>query len=133
MQAVERSGGTASGIEIDMVRATAAQCECADAMHPDAVWPTADVILMNPPFSLWQQFTERALTKGTLAVVVLLRLGALAGQKRRGWWRAASGHLGITVHVLSKRPSFTGKGTDGADYAWVELSRDKKRSGVTWV
>ena len=123
MRAVERLDRQAFGIELDQVRADAAGCVCADAFERD--WAECGVILMNPPFRLWQPFVQKAKEHGGVGgIVVLLRLGALAGQKRQPWWRAARASWGVTVHVLSRRPSFTGKGTDGADYAWVEFSMD---------
>lgn len=133
MRAVERAGGVALGMEIDEVRANSSGSTFCDALCSGAEWPNVPAILMNPPFSLWQPFVERALQKRAFAVIALLRLGALAGQKRRDWWRRVADSHGVTVHVLSKRPSFTGKGTDGTDYAWVEISRDRSRIGVEWV
>jgi hypothetical protein len=135
MQAVRRAGGDPLGIEIDEHRAAIAGATNADALSTP--WQRASVVLMNPPFKLWQPFVERALT-GPLsldpsAVVVLLRMGALAGQRRRDWWRAVGDRWGVTLHVLSKRPSFTGNGTDRTDYAWVELSSDRAHGGVEWV
>ncbi len=119
------------GIELDDVRAKASRSVCGDALAMP--WPRCDSVLMNPPFSLWQVFTEKALDHGPSRVVVLLRLGALAGQKRTGFWRGAAESWGITVHVLSRRPSFTGGGNDSSDYAWVRFSRRLDQEGVRWV
>ena len=135
MQAVAQAGGEPLGIELDEVRAKQAGAQHADALNVE--WPRASVVLMNPPFNLWQPFVQKALGRVSAidptAVVVLLRMGALAGQRRRDWWRAVGDCWGVTVHVLSKRPSFTGRGTDGADYCWLELSRDRAQTGVRWV
>ena len=140
MQAVERAGLTAMGIEIDGARSKIAGAVHDDALARATEWPAARAVLMNPPFSLWQQFLVRAkieqrrcVAGGSTAIIALLRLGAMAGQKRREWWLGTAESHGITVHVLSKRPSFTGKGTDGTDYAWVEFSSDVDRRGVEWV
>lgn len=119
------------GIELDEVRARASR-----SVHGDALllpWPSCDAVLMNPPFSLWQPFVEKALAHAPLRVVVLLRLGALAGQKRAQFWRDAANYWGITVHVLSRRPSFTGGGNDSSDYAWVRFSRRLEQEGIRWV
>ena len=99
------------GIEIDAARATLAGAVCADALaYP---WQ-AGAVVMNPPFALAQAFVERACASTLGDVAVLMRLGMLAGQKRTAFWR---GHP-ADVFVLSRRPSFTGGGTDSADYAW---------------
>jgi len=119
------------GIELDEVRAKASRSSHGDALL--MAWPRCDAVLMNPPFSLWQPFVAKALAHGPSRVVVLLRLGALAGQKRAGFWKGAADSWGITVHVLSKRPSFTGGGNDSSDYAWVRFSRRLDQEGIRWV
>jgi hypothetical protein len=75
-----------------------------------------DLILGNPPFLLWQAHAELALqrlvTGGHLCF--LLRASALAGVKRVAWLRESG--LRWVWHI-APRPSFTGGGTDGAEYA----------------
>jgi hypothetical protein len=92
---------------------------------------------MNPPFKLWQPFLEKALGSGPFegpdAVIVLLRLGALAGQRRQDFWNETRSQWNIRLNVLSKRPSFTGKGTDATDYAWVEIGGLKGERGLRWL
>jgi hypothetical protein len=119
------------GIELDHGRAGPRGYTCGDALT--LPWPRCDSVLMNPPFSLWQPFVEMALIHAPSRVVVLLRLGALAGQKRAAFWKGAAENWGITVHVLSKRPSFTGGGNDSSDYAWVRFSKRLDQEGVRWV
>lgn len=131
MRAVERAGGAALGLELDTDRARAAGAVQGNALH--VAWPHCQVIIMNPPFCDWQPFVQRALTANPSGVVVLLRLGALAGQRRRDWWRSVADRHGVTVHVLSRRPSFTRRGTDYADYCWLELSRNRNQTGVVWT
>ena len=46
---------------------------------------------------------------------MLLRLNYLGSITRHDWWKEYSP---TSLYVLSKRPSFTGKGTDATDYAW---------------
>lgn len=97
-----------------------------DALKPEP-WPVVDMILANPPYSLAFEFVCRALQEarrrnrqnGTCAV--LLRLAWLAGQKRAEFHRQHPSD----VYVLSKRPSFTGAGTDSADYAWFVWGPDR--------
>lgn len=102
------------GIEIDEGRATAAGAVCADALGPTSWGPTSAVVLTNPPFNLAMPFVHRSLAETSGPVVMLLRLAWLASQKRAPFMRANT----PSVYVLPKRPSFTGKGTDSADYAW---------------
>jgi hypothetical protein len=73
-----------------------------------------DVIITNPPFSLAKEFIDHSL-KNAKCVIMLLRLNFLASIKRYEWW---SGIPPTALYVLSKRPSFTGSGTDATDYAW---------------
>lgn len=74
-----------------------------------------DYVITNPPYRFAQEFATKAFDVAD-GVVMLLRLGFLAGQKRRMWWDE---HRPTALYVLSRRPSFTGVGTDSADYAWV--------------
>jgi hypothetical protein len=73
-----------------------------------------DLVITNPPFSLAMPFIEKALRDGD-NVAMLLRLGFLGSQKRKEFWKWHPVHR---LFVLSKRPSFTGGGTDSSDYAW---------------
>jgi hypothetical protein len=70
----------------------------------------------NPPYRDAMAFIEQSLRLagpgGT--VCFLLRLAWLAGQKRRDFHQQHP----ADIYVLSRRPSFTGKGTDATDYAW---------------
>ena len=73
-----------------------------------------DYCITNPPYPLAQQFVDRARACCD-RVWMLLRLNFLGGQKRCEWWaRNRPSH----IWVLSKRPSFTGAGTDRTEYAW---------------
>lgn len=83
-------------------------------------------IITNPPFSLAQQFVERAfeLDGKDTDIIMLLRLAFLESKKRREFWQR---HPVSGLYVLSERPSFTGAGTDAAAYAWFVWSGDKKQ------
>ena len=75
-----------------------------------------DVIITNPPFSLAQEFITKSLEEyKPKRTIMLLRLNFLASQKRKEFWQK---YPPSRIYVLSKRPSFTGKGTDSQDYAW---------------
>lgn len=74
-----------------------------------------DLIVTNPPYKFAEEFVRQALSHST-CTIMLLRLGFLESIKRHPFWlENPPSHL-IT---LSNRPSFTGKGTDSAAYAWV--------------
>lgn len=76
-----------------------------------------DVIIGNPPYSLAQEFIEKSLNMLTEngKLIFLLRTNFLESQKRAEWWQA---RIPQGLYVLSKRPSFTGKGTDATSYSW---------------
>jgi len=76
------------------------------------------LVVANPPFSLAQQFIERALgllTEGGKAAF-LLRLPFVAGVKRFDFFQK---HKPAYVLVLSQRPKFGGDNIDSCDYAWI--------------
>lgn len=77
-------------------------------------FPKVDLIVTNPPFSLALKFLRKSLSESNLCVY-LLRLNFLGSQDRKLFWsRNSPTHL----YVLSRRPSFAGKGTDATEYAW---------------
>jgi hypothetical protein len=86
-------------------------------------WNTpVDLIFTNPPFSIAQEFIEHSLQLAD-TVFMLLRLNYLASIKRYEWW---SKNPPSALYVLSKRPSFTGSGTDATDYAWFVWDKSGK-------
>lgn len=76
-----------------------------------------DVIIGNPPFTLAKEFVEKSLSllndEGIL--IFLLRTAFLESQKRYEFWQKNPIN---GLYVLSKRPSFTGTGTDTTCYSW---------------
>ncbi|HZS02223.1 MAG TPA: hypothetical protein VFE37_26135, partial [Chloroflexota bacterium] len=66
-----------------------------------------DLVITNPPFVHAEAFIQngRALVRPGGHLALLLRLGFLGSQQRRGLWRAA---MPSDVYVLSERPSFKG-------------------------
>lgn len=81
---------------------------------------SADWVIGNPPYGDAEEHVRHALTLAP-NVAFLLRLAFLEGQKRGALWDA---HPPAEVHVLRKRPSFTGGGTDSAAYGWFVWRRD---------
>lgn len=91
---------------------------------------TTDLIISNPPFSLAQEFIGYAIPRAN-TTIMLLRLNFLASIKRYDWWK---NHSPTSLYVLSKRPSFTGEGTDATDYAWFVWDKtDRISKGIYFV
>ena len=89
-----------------------------------------DLIVTNPPFSLAQRFIDHSIAHAN-TVLMLLRINYLGSISRHDWWKAQSP---TSLYVLSKRPSFTGKGTDATDYAWYVWDKtDRTPRGIHFV
>ena len=71
---------------------------------------TADNVIMNPPFSMAQQFVELSLERTTKKVAMLGKLVFLEGQKRRPFFEATPL---ARVYVFSKRVNFYRNGVKG--------------------
>ncbi len=71
---------------------------------------SADNIIMNPPFSLAQQFVELSLARTTNKVAVLCKLQFLEGQKRKSFFESSPL---ARVYVFSKRVNFYRNGEKG--------------------
>jgi len=81
-----------------------------------------DVIIGNPPYSLAQEFVDKALdllAPGGL-LIFLLRTAFLESEKRFNWWQD---HPLSGLYTLHKRPKFIGKGTDATSYSWFVWER----------
>lgn len=83
-----------------------------------------DLVLTNPPYRQAQDFIEKSLLIADQAVF-LLRLNFLEGRKRAAFLRQYT----PDVYVLSRRPSFTGKGTDATAYAWFSFYSTPRSQG----
>lgn len=89
----------------------------------------ADFVVGNPPFSEAETHVRHAL-RCAPNVAFLLRLGFLASQERSAFWLE---HKPAAVYVLTERPSFTGGGSDSADYCFVVWCRGAKRTEMRWL
>lgn len=111
------------GLELDPTRAKAAserghRMNQGDALA--AAWPRADLVVMNPPYSLAEEFVRKAIEhqrsywpwRGTYA---LLRLSFLEPTRSR---RDLLKNYKPDVLVLPQRPAFDGRGTDSITSAW---------------
>lgn len=89
-----------------------------------------DLIITNPPFSLAQEFIDHSIENAN-TVIMLLRINYLGSIKRYPWWNK---NKPTSIYVLSKRPSFTGSGTDATDYAWFVWDKtDRIPRGIQFV
>ena len=90
-----------------------------------------DVIIGNPPYTYAREFIEKCLSllSDNGKLIFLLRTAFLESKSRYQFWQdnPLSG-----LYVLSKRPSFTGKGTDATSYSWFvwDKSTDKQEIRV---
>lgn len=89
---------------------------------------SCEVVFSNPPYQDAERFIRKARADNPLAkMFFLLRFGFLASNTRAALWS----ELGQPdVYGLPNRPSFTGSGTDSADYCWVVLPPDARNSGT---
>ena len=97
-------------------------CEIQDDMDFMDYTGNVDLIFTNPPFSMAQEFIEKSLIHAD-TVIMLLRLNFLGAQKRHKFWVENEPDA---LFILSKRPSFTGKGTDSTEYAWFVWQKGDK-------
>lgn len=89
-------------------------CEIQEDKDFFAYKEKVDIIVTNPPFSIAQEFITHALELAD-TVIMLLRVNFLGSQKRYPFW---VNNEPKALYILSKRPSFTGTGTDSTEYAW---------------
>ena len=130
IRGVQRAGGEARGIEIQPKL-----CELGadyNVSHGDGLaedW-TGERVISNPPYSTSIDWVIKGIRE-TERCAFLLRLAYLAGQKRRLLlWEH---HKPSKVCILSRRPSFTGTGSDSADYAWFVWERGKNEAELLWI
>lgn len=142
---VEPSAGDGSIVReiraaADFVTALELRAECrgdlersgADAVVIDdalaAPWPSADVVIANPPYALADAFAARAVEAAPHALF-LLRLNWISARSRVEWLRTHR----PDVWILPERPSFDGSGnTDATAYAWLHWHPGAAGS-VSWV
>lgn len=110
------------GIELDSSRASTALAKGHAVTAGDALarsWPSCDLLVQNPPFSLALDFVRRAAQyaaeRGSMTAS-LVRLSFLSSKGRAAFHREHP----ADVYVLAGRPSFTGDGkVDQVDYVWL--------------
>jgi methylase of polypeptide subunit release factors len=108
-----------------------------DFLRPLKVVPEVDAIVMNPPFSMAQQFVQRSMEYAPVCYA-LLRLAFLESDARHGWFR----QIGLsTVHIFSNRlPMMHRDGWEGnkaksnTAFAWFIFERSwHQRPTIEWI
>lgn len=87
-----------------------------------------NTIIGNPPYNLAEEFIRKSfeLVDSTdFEIIFLLRLNFLESIKRHDFWQEFPVNQ---LYVLSKRPSFTGKGTDATSYAYFVFRNSGQQS-----
>ena len=76
-----------------------------------------DVIIGNPPYTYAREFIEKCfkIANENTVIIMLLRTAFLESKSRYEFWQQ---HPLSGLYTLSKRPSFTGKGSDATSYSW---------------
>ena len=76
-----------------------------------------NIIIGYHPYTEAQEFIEHSfeLLKENGILIFLLRTNFLESKKRYEFWKK---YPLTRLYTLSKRPSFTGKGTDATSYSW---------------
>ena len=82
--------------------------------EPDKVY---DVIIGNPPYTYAREFIEKCfkIANKNTVIIMLLRTAFLESKSRYEFWQQ---HPLSGLYTLSKRPSFTGRGSDATSYSW---------------
>ncbi len=98
--------------------------------HRDALseepWGDPEVVLMNPPFALAEEFVRRAIDEVSMGgghVIALLRLAFLEGLSRSALHRDHPSD----VYILPRRPAFILGRTDSCAYAWFHWHLEADR------
>ena len=109
------------------IRKTSACLDPCDFLEVSDVIPSAAAVLTNPPYCLAEEFVRHSRACFPCAdLVFLLRIAFLASAARLPLWR----DVGTPdIYVLPNRPSFTGGGTDSADYAWFRWPEERRLAG----
>ena len=97
-----------------------------DEPHGDLADDAVTAVIGNPPYSLAWEFIKESSRKFPGAeICFLLRLAFAASEERNAFMRDST----PDVYLLPNRPSFTGEGTDSADYAWFVWQPETRAAG----
>lgn len=93
--------------------------EGSDYLTTDCGRGLFDVIITNPPFTLFEAFLEKSLREVSTdgLVIYLLRVNALGSKKRSDFWGGTVPWPNKQI-VTVPRPDFSGAGGDSCEYAF---------------
>lgn len=88
-----------------------------------------DIIIGNPPYSNAIEFINKSieLLNEDGILIFLLRTAFLESKSRFEFWQE---NTLSRLYTLSRRPSFTGKGTDSASYSWFIWDKTTNRQYI---
>ncbi len=88
-----------------------------------------NIIIGNPPYSQAKEFIEKSLEllSDNGILIFLLRTAFLESKSRYDFWQR---NPLSRLYTLSKRPSFTGKGTDSASYSWFMWDKSANKQEI---
>lgn len=88
-----------------------------------------DFIIGNPPYSLGIEFVKKSLNllKDDGKLIFLLRTAFLESKSRYEFWQK---YPLSELYTLSKRPSFTGNGTDATSYSWFVWDKSTSKQKI---
>lgn len=88
-----------------------------------------DIIIGNPPYSQAKEFVEKSLDllEDDGILIFLLRTSFLESKSRYEFWQE---HPLSGLYTLSKRPSFTGHGTDATSYSWFIWDKSTNNQSI---
>jgi len=112
------AGRYAHGVELDAGRASSPVSGVGSRLSQGdglaALEGDHPLIVMNPPFKSLEGWLRAAVRPGRV-VAVLMKISVMAAQTRKALFEK----IGMPdVFVLTRRPSFTGQGSDMAEYGW---------------
>lgn len=101
-----------------------------DRISEDLTEWDADIVLGNPPYTDAIEHVRAGLRIAP-RVAFLLRLNLLGSIRRAQFWVETPL---AAVHVLTRRPSFTGGGTDATDYGFFVWDKAHQGPpGIFWI
>ena len=119
------------GVEIHEGRAEEAGAGVIQGDGLDLSWEGQHV-LMNPPFKDALTWVKKGVAE-PLTCAALLKMSFLATKGRYDFWAE---YPPTAVVVMSGRPSFTGNGSDNAEYMWCYWDNRVPRSNdvrMHWI
>ncbi len=105
-----------------------------DHYFSEANYGKFDLVIINPPFSLLEDFMEKShsLLNESGQLIVLMKLCHLVGNSRSKFLMK---YRPTSVHLLANRPAFTGGLGDIGGYCWIKIDNPLTQVETTlhWI